>query len=105
MLVSRGLCKSADLNEAALRYVTAQAQAAVMRIIEPHLYEDERALYKRASNSGHLNKPKHASAADYRAATGFEAVVGMLDWIGDGERLSELFDLAYPEHENLNDNN
>ncbi len=102
MLVKRGLCKSADLNSAALEYVTAQAQAAVMRKIEPLLLEDERAIYRRASNSGHLNKPKHASAADYRAATGFEAVVGMLEWIGDRDRLSYLFELAYGKMETSN---
>ena len=106
MLVERGLCKSLDLNEAALGYVTAEAQAKVMRKIESYLTEDERATYKRAANSSHLNKPKRASAADYRAATGFEAVVGMLEWIGDKERLSELFGLAYAEDgENSNDNN
>ena len=95
MLVGQGICKSGELNEAALSYVTAEAQAEMMRKIEPHLLEDEREVYKRAANSGHLNRPRHASAADYRAATGFEAVIGMLVWIGDEERLSELFALAH----------
>lgn len=97
MLVERGICKSGELNEAALRYVTAESQAAMMRRIEPLLLEDERDLYRRAANSGHLNKPRHASAADYRAATGFEAVVGMLEWIGDGERLEMLLREAHKE--------
>ena len=94
MLVKRGICKSGELNEASLKYVTAEAQANMMRRIEPLLLEDERDVYKRAANSGHLNKPKRASAADYRAATGFEAVIGMLHVIGDDERLKELLDLA-----------
>ena len=98
MLVREGLTKSGSLNEAALSYVTAEAQAAVMRRIEPMLLDDERELYKRAYNSGHLNRPKHASAADYRAATGFEAVVGMLHWLGDDERLNELFAVAYSDN-------
>ena len=95
MLVGRGICKSGELNEAALEYVTAEAQARMMRHIESELLEDELAVYRRAANSGHLNKPKHASAADYRAATGFEAVIGMLEWLGDGERLSLLLDKAH----------
>ena len=97
MLVDRGICKSGELNEAALAYVTAEAQARMMRKIEHLLLEDERDLYKRAANSGHLNRPKHASAADYRAATGFEAVIGMLEWIGDSERLTMLLDEAHKE--------
>ena len=95
MLVKNGICKSGELNEAALAYVTAEAQAQMMRKIEHLLLEDERDVYKRASNSGHLNRPKHASAADYRAATGFEAVVGMLEWIGDTERLEMLLAAAH----------
>ena len=97
MLVERGICKSGELNEAALKYVTAEAQAEMMRRIEPLLLDDERDLYKRASNSGHLNRPKHASAADYRAATGFEALIGMLEWIGDTERLEMLLRAAHEE--------
>ena len=97
MLVERGICKSGELNEAALSYVTCEAQARMMRRIEPYLLDDERELYKRAANSGHLNRPKHATAADYRAATGFEAVIGMLEWIGDNERLNELLALAHKE--------
>ena len=97
MLIERGICKSGELNAASLQYVTAEAQANMMRKIEHLLLEDERDVYKRAANSGHLNRPKHASAADYRAATGFEAVIGMLEWIGDTERLEMLLRVAHEE--------
>lgn len=97
MLVERGICKSGELNKAALHYVTAESQAEMMRKIEHLLLDDERDLYKRAANSGHLNKPRHASAADYRAATGFEAVIGMLEWIGDEERLEMLLNEAHKQ--------
>ena len=103
LLVARGLCKSGELNEASLSYVTAEAQADMLRRIEPLLLEDERDVYRRAANSGHLNRPKHTSAADYRAATGFEAVVGMLEWIGDTERLEYLMNLAHGEESALPD--
>ena len=63
------------------------------------LLEDELDVYRRAANSGHLNKPRRASAADYRAATGFEAVIGMLEWIGDTERLEMLLSAAHDKTE------
>ena len=97
MLVSRGLTRSKDLNLAALEYVTAQRQARMYERISDLLLEDEREVFRRAYNSQHLNRPKHASGADYRTATGFEAVVGMLFWLGDEERLGELLDIAHKE--------
>ena len=99
MLVSLGLCKSADLNREALKYVTAEAQASMCRKIMDELTEEERGVYKRAFNSTHLNKPKHSSGLDYRTATGFEAVIGMLTWLGMEERLTHLLDLAHAETE------
>ena len=105
MLVKRGLCKSGELNEASLLYVTAEAQANMLRKIEPLLLDDERDVYRRAANSGHLNRPRHSSAADYRAATGFEAVIGMLEWIGDTERLEYLLDLAHTNSEKTENEN
>lgn len=99
MLVAKGISKSGELNARSLDFVTAKSQAEAMRKIENLLLEDEMEVYKRASNSGHLNKPKNASAADYRAATGFEAVIGMLTWIGDEERVEQLLASAYAENE------
>ena len=92
MLVKRGLTKPRDLNKEAEKYVTAEAQAKMYEAVEPYLFEEEKDVFKRAFNSTHLNKPKRASGKDYRTATGFEAVVGMLVWLGNKERLFELFD-------------
>ena len=97
MLVGRGISKSGDLNEQSLAYVTAKSQADAMRKIEHLLLEDELEVYKRAANSGHLNRPKNASAADYRAATGFEAVIGMLEFTGQTERIEFLLNKSCDE--------
>jgi ribonuclease-3 family protein len=98
ILVGKGISKSGELNERSLDFVTAKSQAEALRKIEHLLLEDELEVYKRAANSGHLNRPKNASAADYRAATGFEAVIGMLHWIGDEERIEELLSIAYEQN-------
>ena len=97
MLIDKGHCKAGDLNVWAQKYVTAEAQAKMMRRVKPMLLDDEIDVYRRASNSTHLNRPKNARAADYRAATGFEAVLGMLEWIGDRERLNEILKTAHTE--------
>lgn len=94
-LVRSGISKSKDLNKRAQEYVTAEAQAVMFRAIEPELMPDEADVARRAMNSGHLNRPKHASPGDYRSATAFEAVIGMLEYIGDGERLISLLELAH----------
>lgn len=97
MLVEKGLSKAKDLNRETLKYVTAEAQANMYRKIEHLLLEDEREVFKRAANSTHLNRPKHASVTDYRYATGFEAVIGMLVYIKDDERIEELLSAAHKE--------
>ncbi len=99
MLVRRGISKSGELNKLSLNYVTAEAQADMYRKIENLLGDDERDVFRRASNSTHLNCPKRASITDYRYATGFEAVIGMLHYIGDEKRLVELLDIAHKEND------
>ena len=101
MLVESGLSKAKDLNRETLKYVTAEAQAAMFRKIEHMLLDDEMEVFKRAANSTHLNRPKHASVTDYRYATGFEALIGMLVFIKDDERIEELLNAA---HKEINEN-
>jgi ribonuclease-3 family protein len=104
MLVLRGITKAGELNELSLAYVTAEAQARAYAAIEDRLLDDEREVFRRAFNSTHLNKPKRASGKDYRTATGFEAVIGMLEWIGDTERIDELLSICCENTIGGNDN-
>ena len=105
MLVERGLTKSGDLNREALRFVTAEAQARMYMRIADELTDDEADVFRRASNSTHLNRPRHASGRDYRFATGFEAVIGMLEWLGRAERLEYLLNKSHEkEYENDSEN-
>ena len=99
MLVESGIAKPKELNEKALLYVTAEAQSKLFSKIENELSEEEKATFKRAFNSGHLNRPKHASLKEYRVATGFEAVIGLLEWQKDELRLEYLLNLAHREDE------
>ena len=84
-------------SETALSYVTAAAQSDAVERILPHLTEEEEAVYRRARNSVHANVPKRATVAQYRRATGLEALFAYLYLAGDADRLEVLFRLAYPD--------
>ena len=44
---------------------------------------------------GHSNTPKSATVAEYRSATGMEALFGWLHLAGRKDRINELFRIAY----------
>ena len=94
-LVRSGLSSSQALNKKALEFVRATAQAEAMKRLLPHLSEEEGAVFRRGRNVGHTNTPKSATVAEYRAATGMEALFGWLHLAGRKERIDELFSLAY----------
>ena len=54
-------------------------------------------MYRRGRNTNNLSVPKSASAAEYRRATGLEALFAHLYLEGQRERMAELFRLAYAE--------
>ena len=94
-LVCKGLSTSGHLNEAALSFVRASAQAEAMKKLLPVLSEEEEAYFRRGRNLGHSSVPKNATVSDYRTATGMEALFGFLHLSGRRERIAELFALAY----------
>ena len=96
-LVEEGVSSSKALNAKALEYVRAPAQAKAMERLLPHLSEEETAVFHRGRNVGHTNTPKSATVAEYRNATGMEALFGYLHLTGNAERAAELFVLAFPE--------
>ncbi len=90
-----GLSTSAHLNREALKFVCASAQSKAMDALEPILSPEELAVFKRGRNMGHGNIPKHASAKDYRRATGMEVLFGYLSLSGKEDRIRALFRLGY----------
>jgi len=96
-LVRAGVSSSARLNRLALDFVRAPMQAQAMKNILPLLSEEEEGVFHRGRNLGHGNTPKSATVAEYRAATGMEALFGYLHLAGRRERIDELFAVAYPD--------
>ena len=94
-LIMRGMLGVGKLNEVSHAYVTAKNQSAAFHRIEEMLTEEEIAVFKRGRNSSHLSVPKSASGAEYRTATGFEALCAYL-WIGEKkERMYEILETAF----------
>ncbi len=79
--------------------VSAKAQAADMERILPFLNEEEMDIYRRARNAKINTAAKNASIAEYKKATGLEAVIGYLYLTNKEERLKMLFNELYPEDE------
>lgn len=76
----------------AIGYVKAKSQSQIIHNIEGDLTEEELYIFKRGRNAKSATVPKNADVRDYRAATGFEALVGYLYLIGDKVRLAYILD-------------
>ena len=100
ILVKKGNCPVNQLHKKASSQVKAGAQSKMMELLEPDLTEEELAVYKRGRNAHSPTMAKHATMADYRRATGFEALMGYLYLKEDYSRIVELVRKGIPE-ENL----
>ena len=94
-LVNLGISGSGNLNRQSLAFVKASAQCQAMQNILPLLTEEETAIYKRGRNMSGGNVPKSATMAEYRTATGMEALFGFLHLTERKDRMVELFRAAY----------
>lgn len=95
LVKEKGFSSSAKLNKEALQFVKASRQAEAMKNIIDILTEEEKAVFHRGRNMGHSNTPKSATMAEYRSATGMEALFGWLYLAKRQDRINELFRLAY----------
>ena len=108
---------AADMNKNSVRYVKADSQAAAAKGLmaprrseerddhaeaetagdaggtesqgSPFYTAEEILLFKRARNRTNTSHPRGSTPAEYKLATGFEAVIGWLYIKGDLDRLSE----------------
>lgn len=74
----------------AISFVKAHAQSEIIKVLEQQLTEEELSIYKRGRNAKSSTVPKNADVREYRAATGFEALIGYLFLINEKERLREI---------------
>ena len=79
-------------HKAALAYVAAPRQAALLERILPLLTQEEAQVLKRGRNASPHSYPKGATRQEYQAATGLETLFGWLYLRGETDRLNTLFE-------------
>lgn len=94
ILVEQGNTKASKLHRRASTLVKASAQAEMMNRLIPKLSEEELAVYKRGRNAKSPTMAKNATMADYRKATGFEALMGYLYLKEEYVRMIDLIQIG-----------
>lgn len=97
ILVKKGNCPVNRLHKKASSLVKAGAQSAIMKVIEEELTPEELSVYRRGRNAHSPTMAKHATMADYRRATGFEALMGYLYLKEDYTRMLTLVRMGIGE--------
>lgn len=90
VVVSRANMPANQLHKVTVRYVNAGIQSKMIQLLQEELTEEEADVYKRGRNAKSYTTAKNASVADYRKATGFEAVMGYLYLTNRTDRILEL---------------
>lgn len=96
------------MHRLTVKFVKAQAQAYIIKILDNELTEDEKRIVKRGRNAKVTSSPKNAEMMEYKYATGFEALIGYLYLGNELDRLMELFNKTIEilnEKDSENENN
>ena len=94
VVIERGNRSADGLHKTKSRVVNAKVQAKMAEVLLEELTEEELACYKRGRNAKSHTVAKNASIAEYRKATGLEALFGYLYLSGKEERILELTKLG-----------
>lgn len=89
-LIKKGYQKVDNLHKEAIKYTSAVGQKKALDIIYDMFTEQEVSIFKRGRNANSDRKARNASLADYKQATGLEAVIGYLYLEKNYERVYEL---------------
>ena len=87
------------LHSLCVSYVRAEAQHRAAEVILSDLSEEESEILKRGRNANKVTASRNADPADYRAATGLEALFGFLYLTGRPQRIRELFSVIAADHD------
>ncbi|MBR4719850.1 MAG: ribonuclease III [Lachnospiraceae bacterium] len=96
VIVGRANCPANVLHRRTSNIVKAESQSRMAQwyIDNNILSEEENNIFRRGRNAKSVTTAKNASIADYRRATGVEALIGYLYLMGRTDRLVELVKLG-----------
>lgn len=80
------------INSRTRHLVNAAAQSCSYEKIKDMLTDEEASVYRRGRNAKSHTSAKNQTVADYRRATGIEALFGYLYLKGSSDRICELFE-------------
>ena len=91
-LLNKNIVKVKELQEEAIKYVSAKSQSEFLKkIIENNfLNEEEIAMIKRARNHKRHKAPKGTNIITYKNSTGLEALIGYLYLNKKRNRIEEI---------------
>lgn len=92
-LINKGIQKVDELQQEAVKYVSAKGQAQILtKLIDNNLLtEHEIEIVKRGRNNKRSSHPKNTDIITYKMSTGFEALIGYLYYEKKLDRLKEIF--------------
>jgi len=90
--------KAGKLHIAASKIICSEAQADLLDNIYEMLTENEKGIFLRCRNAKYNSVSKNGTVADYKKASGLEAVLGYNYLIGDTHRCGFLLNHALPKN-------
>lgn len=94
IVVTRHNIQVNKLHKMSSNLVKASSQAKIILLIHEELTKEELAVYKRGRNAKSFTMAKNATMAEYKMATGFEALVGYLYLTDQSTRMMELIKMG-----------
>ena len=91
-LIEKGVSNVNDLQNEAIKYVSATNQAFYLKeLLNNNFFsENELDIIKRARNYKTTSHPKNCDIVTYKHATGLEALIGYLELSNNKERVDEI---------------
>lgn len=91
-LIGKGIVKVKQLQEDAIKFVSANGQAKHLKSLleKDYFYEEELGVINRGRNHKGSRHPKGTDIVTYKYATGLEALLGYLYLNNKKERIKEI---------------
>lgn len=93
-LINTTKLKPHELHVEAIKYVKAEAQAAILEKINDNLSDEEKEIVRRGRNAENHHVPKNVSVQTYMYATAFESLIGYLYLTKQDGRLYDILNMC-----------